>query len=136
MRYTICYVSTATSELNEEKVPGLLQKIEKANNRNEVKGILLYSSGNFFHVMEGDKDHILELYNQIENDERHTNIIQIVGKEMETTAFDGFVTDVVTEENKYDPAILKEYLEPLEGMDPKTKEIAKRMLEVFIETSE
>jgi hypothetical protein len=136
MRYTICYVSTATTELKEEKVPGLLQRIEKTNNKNEVKGILLYSSGNFFHVMEGEKDHILELYTQIENDKRHTNIIQIVGKEMETTAFDGFVTDVVTEENKYDPVILKEYLEPLEGMDPKTKEVAKRMLEVFIETSE
>lgn len=136
MRYTICYVSTATGELKEEKVPGLLQKIEKTNNRSEIKGILLYSSGNFFHVMEGEKDYILKLFTQIENDKRHTNIIQIVGKEMETTAFDGFVTDVVTEENKYDPAILKEYLEPLEGMDPKTKEVAKRMLEVFIETSE
>ncbi|HSI70383.1 MAG TPA: BLUF domain-containing protein [Gillisia sp.] len=136
MRYTICYVSTAVSGLDEKEVNSLLRESQESNNRNKVKGVLLYSSGNFFHVMEGEKPHIMELYSHIENDPRHTNIIQIVGKEMETTAFDGFVTDIVTEKNKYDPAMLKEYLEPLKGMDPKTQEVAKRMLEVFIETSE
>ncbi|MCM4160941.1 BLUF domain-containing protein [Antarcticibacterium flavum] len=135
MRYTICYVSTATAKLDKEKVSSLLKKIEESNNKNDVKGILLYSDGNFFHVMEGEKQYILELFSEIKSDRRHTNIIQIVGKEMETTAFDGFVTDIVTDENKYDSKTFQEYLEPLEGMDPKTKEVAKRMLEVFIETS-
>ncbi len=136
MRYTICYVSSAATGLDEKEVKSLLQQSQESNNRNKVKGVLLYSSGNFFHVMEGEKPHIIELFSHIENDKRHTSIIQIVGKEMETTAFDGFVTDIVTEENKYDPEALKEYLEPLEGMDPKTKEVAKRMLQVFMETSE
>lgn len=136
MRYTICYVSTAANGLEEQEVKILLKQSEESNNRNLVKGVLLYSSGNFFHVMEGEKPHIIELFSHIQNDKRHTNIIQIVGKEMETTAFDGFVTDIVTEENKYDPATLREYLEPLKGMDPKTKEVAKRMLQVFMETSE
>lgn len=135
MRYTICYVSSATEKLDKEKVKNLLKKVEESNNRNNVKGILLYSDGNFFHVMEGEKSYILELFSEIENDKRHTNIIQIVGKDMETTAFDGFVTDIVTEENKYDSEAFKDYLEPLEGMEPKTQAVAKRMLEVFIETS-
>lgn len=135
MRYAICYVSTASPGLTDAEIKKMLETAEKNNSRNDVKGLLLYSEGNFFEIIEGNKDHIIKLFSEIQNDKRHHNIIQIVGKEISSPAFDGFKTDIVTEKNKYNSKTLKSYLEPLEGMDPKTQQVAKGMLEVFIETS-
>lgn len=134
MRYAICYVSTAVKKLDREEIKELLEYTEEKNNRINVKGLLLYSEGNFFHVMEGEKKIVHDLYEQIQNDPRHHNIIQVLGKELDHGAFDGFKSDIVTDENKYDPDILQEYLEPVRGMDKQTQLVVKDILEVFIET--
>lgn len=135
MRYAICYVSTAVESINTEEIQKLLKKAEENNNKNGLKGMLLYSEGNFLEVIEGEKSYVLELFNDIKNDPRHTNIIQILGKDIDHGAYDGFESDIVTDKNKYDPTIIKDYMYHLEGMDPGTQEVVRRILEVFIETS-
>lgn len=134
MRYAICYVSSAAQPVNMEGINKVLKQAREKNIQNDVKGILLYSEGNYFQVIEGDKPYILELYTRIENDPRHHTLIQVLGKKIQSGSFDSYVTDIVTEENKYDPNILEEYLQGIKGIEPKTKEVVERILEVFIET--
>ncbi|UJH92847.1 BLUF domain-containing protein [Antarcticibacterium sp. 1MA-6-2] len=135
MRYTICYVSTAIENLEQEKLEQLLQKWKEKNNDEGFKGILLYSEGNFFQVLEGEKRQLLELFENIRKDKRHHSVIQILGKEIDQTGYDGYDADFVTEKNKYSREAMERYYKPLDGMDVQTKEVAKRMLDVFIETS-
>lgn len=135
MKYTICYISTASQNLKQEEIKDLLEKWKKKNNSKNMKGILLYTEGNFFQVLEGGKTNVIELFEVIKNDERHHAVIQILGKEIDQTGYDGYDADLVTDKNKYNPDKLERYYKPLEGMDVQTKMAAKRMLDVFIETS-
>lgn len=134
MRYAICYVSTAAEGLTTDELHKLLNDSEAKNNSRDMKGVLLYSEGNFFQVLEGEKEQVIELFNQINSDPRHNNVIQIVGRDLEHKAFDGFKSDIITNRNKYKPDLLEEYLLHVDGIDPPTKKVVKEVLEVFIET--
>ncbi len=134
MRYAICYVSTAAEGLATEELHRLMEDSEIRNNDRDIKGVLLYSEGNFFQVLEGEKQEVIELWDQIQADPRHTNVIQIVGRDLEHKAFDGFKSDIITNQNKYKPDLLEGYLFHVEGIDPSTKKVVKEILEVFIET--
>lgn len=135
MRYAVCYVSTASKELEKDKLPELFQSWEQANKKKDIKGLLLFAEGNFFQVLEGSKKLIIRLFSEIQKDPRHENIIQIVGENMEKGGFDSYKCDVVTEKNKYDRSVFHEYLNTMQGMDEHTQKVASGMLEVFIETS-
>lgn len=135
MRYTICYVSTAVEDIEQEEIKDLLKKWKEKNNDDGVKGILLYSEGNFFQVLEGEKKSLLELFENIRKDSRHHSVIQILGKDIDNIGYDGYDADFVTEKNKYSSEAMERYYKPLKGMDAQTQEVAKRMLDVFIETS-
>ncbi|QED36212.1 BLUF domain-containing protein [Antarcticibacterium arcticum] len=134
MRYAICYVSTAKADLEKPEVENLLDYTSNFNNSHDIRGVLLYSEGNFFQILEGDKKFVLELFDQIQKDNRHHNIIQVLGKDLKQGAFDGFKAEIVTSRNKYDYELVKEYMEQVEGLDPQTQQTVKRILEVFIDT--
>ena len=134
MRYAICFVSTASKDLEEREIKELLKETSIYNNGHDIRGVFLYADGNFFHVMEGDKKLVEDLFAQIQKDPRHHNIIQVLGKDMEQGAFDHFKVEMVNESNKLDYQLVKEYMEQVEGLDAKTQETVKRILEVFIET--
>lgn len=134
-RYAICYVSTASANVKKEEINTMFDAWEKKNIEQDIKGLLLYAEGNFFQVLEGEKRIVIPLFTKIQKDERHHNVIQIVGEEMKKGGFDSYICDVVTEANKYDRTVFQKYLEPLKGMDQHTQDVASGMLEVFIETS-
>lgn len=134
MRYAICFVSTASKDLEEREIKKLLNETSIYNNGHDIRGVMLYADGNFFHVMEGDKKLVEDLFAQIQKDPRHHNIIQVLGKNMKQGAFDGFKVEMVNDSNKLDYQLVKEYMEQVEGLDSKTQETVKRILEVFIDT--
>lgn len=134
MRYAICYVSTAVKDLPVDEVQKIFNHAGEKNKKNDVKGILLYSNGNFFQVLEGNKEYVLPLFSLIEEDPRHHSIIQVVGKEISQGSFDGYEFDVVTEKNKLNPNLLKDYLKPLKGIDEKVQDVVQDILEAFIDT--
>lgn len=134
MRYAICYVSTASRDEKLEDIKKLLDWTAKYNNDHDIRGILLYAEGNFFQIMEGDKKLVEDIFENIKKDRRHTNIIQVVGKDMKQGAFDGYKAEMVNDSNKCDYDLVKEYMEQVEGLDSQTQEVVKRMMEVFIDT--
>lgn len=103
MRYAICYVNTTNKDLQRDEIEDLLEQAQQNNIEKDIRGILWYSKGNFFKVLEGDKNNVIPLFNQIEKDPRHHSIIQVFGKEISHGSFDSYGFDIVTEENKNDP---------------------------------
>lgn len=134
MRHAICYVSNKTEETSDKQVEQLLEGSFTNNTSSGVKGLLLYSEGNFFQIIEGERVFILDLFETIKKDPRHYGIIQVIGRDIEQDAFDGYKTDIITGDIKYLTLIPKEYTDTLEGLPRDLKSIMERMLKTFIDT--
>lgn len=83
----LVYVSSATSEMNEEELLELLSQSRKKNTQLNLTGILLYAGGNFFQVLEGEKAVVKNLYEIIKKDDRHTDCTLIDESEIAERTF-------------------------------------------------
>lgn len=134
MRHAICYVSNAEENLSSEEIEALLNRSQEKNNTAGIKGLLLYAEGNFFQILEGEKNLVLEVFDKIREDSRHYGIIQVIGRDFERDSYDSYKVDFLTADIKYAGEIPKQYTEPLQGLPPDLKRAMERMLENFIVT--
>ncbi|MGB7786248.1 MAG: BLUF domain-containing protein [Salinimicrobium sp.] len=134
MQHVICYISTATNDLKPEEVQPNLEEWAKMNSSKEIKGILLFSDRHFFQVLEGEKGKVLELFFKIKKDSRHSDIIQVMGKDVDQGSLDHYIVENL--QNRYfsKPELIKGYLESVKGMDPGIQRQIKTILESFIDT--
>jgi hypothetical protein len=56
----------------------LLQKARVENERLQLTGMLLYSDGNFFQVLEGEPDSVDGMYKKLHLDKRHHQLTMVV----------------------------------------------------------
>ena len=68
----LVYTSIAAREFSKEDHTELLKKSRAANELLGVTGMLLFSEGNFFQVLEGEPEVVDALYTKISRDPRHT----------------------------------------------------------------
>lgn len=134
MQHVICYVSTASAELSDAEIKKLFEKWKEKNSSLDIKGILLFSEGNFFQVLAGEKTKVVDLFSSIMNDPRHTNIIQVMGKDIDKGSLDDYLTDHITLRNFSRPDLIMSYCESVKGMDSGVQEQIKQVLETFIDT--
>ncbi|GAB2762273.1 BLUF domain-containing protein [Salinimicrobium soli] len=134
MQHVICYVSTASSELNTSKIEELLEKWQEWNSEKDIKGVLLYSDGHFFQVLEGEKARVLELFVKIKNDPRHNDIIQVVGKDVEKGSLNGYMVDNLHNQRFSKPELIQTYLEAVKGMESQVQQQIKVIMGSFIDT--
>ena len=134
MKHAICYVSNANKDLNPEQIRKLLDFCQEKNEQLKIKGVLLYSEGNFFQILEGEKDVVLPIYHTLEKDSRHYGLIQIMGQDIEEGAFDGYKVDILDENSIQEFQIPEKYTDALQGMSPEVKKPMERMLKNFIAT--
>ncbi len=88
MNYTICYISKSSLELKEKDIEEIFSYTQLHNNKKGIKGILLYEFGNFFQVLEGNKQVIEDLYhNKISTDTRHTDIQTLINYDIKDPIF-------------------------------------------------
>lgn len=135
MRYAIFYVSTAVKDLNRQEIDKILNYAKQYNNENNLTGILLYSEGNFFQVLEGEKSEVLKIYDQIQEDERHYNIIKIFSKEVPQRTFDGYEVDYISEDARYSSEHLRNYLQHVRSLDVRSQNVVREVLTVFIDSN-
>ena len=134
MNHAICYISTASSDFPYPEVDKLLAKWQAYNSSQNIKGILLFSGGNFFQVLEGEKERVISLFHKIQKDSRHSGIIQVLGKDINKGSFDGYVVEHLQTSGYSKPELIEQYCETVKGMDPKTQQQIKIILESFIDT--
>jgi len=132
MRYAISYVSTAAKDLQEGEIQKILYSSENQNNKDNITGLLLFSEGNFFQVIEGEKEEITELYQKITNDPRHHNIIKLFQKPIHKKSFDGYKSDFISEDAKYNSARLNNYEKYIEVLDEPLQRAVSNILKAFI----
>lgn len=132
MRYAISYVSTANIELQQQGVKDIMNETNIYNKGQEITGILLYNERSFFQLIEGEKEIIQPLYDKIIKDSRHKDIIKFLEKPVFRPAFDGYLTDFITDSNKFDQALLKDYLHYIEVLEPESQKSLKRVIELMM----
>ena len=74
----LVYVSTACELFDEAELIAQLQSFRDANQAHNITGLLLYHSGCIMQAIEGPEAAILDLYNNIQKDQRHKNIIMLL----------------------------------------------------------
>ena len=132
MNKAIVYVSTASEELDESDIKKILDYSKDWNNTHNVSGILLFSEGNFFQVIEGEGGTIESLFQNIKTDKRHKNLIKIFEKEINKEAYDGYESDFISEETRYASSKLDHYLDYIKVLDQPSQMVVKNMLKAFI----
>jgi hypothetical protein len=74
----IIYASVATEGFTSAQLTELLQKARVENERLQLTGMLLYSDGNFFQVLEGEPDSVDGMYKKLHLDKRHHQLTMVV----------------------------------------------------------
>jgi len=83
----LIYASTATSPVEARDLAGMLVHARAKNARLGVTGMLLFSDGCFFQVLEGDEDVVLPLFETISADPRHASIVTIIREPIAERSF-------------------------------------------------
>ncbi|WP_286761208.1 BLUF domain-containing protein [Salegentibacter sp. UBA1130] len=133
MRYAISYVSTANPALSETEIQNALDFSKDWNNNHNITGILLYSQGNFFQVLEGEEQILKDLFNRIKADERHHNVITIFQKSIPNTRFDGYQADFISLDDRYNDENFDTYLAQISLLNPSIQSSVKYILNKFTE---
>jgi len=130
MHYAICYVSSASPNLTEYEIKRILSFSRDCNNENNITGILLYSDGNFFQVLEGNMEIVKSLFVNIRNNKNHQNILVIFEKEVSITQFDTYQSDFITLNSRFQSDI-DLYFSQIEKLNPKIQSSVRYILNSF-----
>ncbi len=88
MGYTICYISKAKEGLSSQEVEDIFNKTYTKNSLKSITGILIHGMGNFFQILEGEKNEILPLFEDIiKKDARHADIFEVISKPKDVAIF-------------------------------------------------
>jgi len=75
----LIYVSFSEGVVNKEIIKDIIDSSKKNNPALDVTGILLYSGGVYFQLLEGPEKSTLSLFEKIKKDPRHSDC-EILGK--------------------------------------------------------
>lgn len=87
----LLYTSKITAAESKASVPKSLSRIlnqsRKHNSLHVISGLLTFRKGHYFQILEGPDLSIDQLYESIERDERHENVLLICQFEIDTAGF-------------------------------------------------
>ncbi|QEP43766.1 BLUF domain-containing protein [Ectothiorhodospiraceae bacterium BW-2] len=72
--YQIVYMSETARPLSEADLANILAKARSYNRQHDITGILLVHNNLFLQLLEGEKESVLSLMEQIATDNRHANL--------------------------------------------------------------
>lgn len=83
----IFFTSHAVKPFSEDQLLNLFIKAREYNEKNGIRGVLLYHNGFFAESIEGEKDKVAALFEQIKHDKRHTNVVELARSDIEDYDF-------------------------------------------------
>lgn len=81
------YCSAATKDFTAPDLASLLAECREKNSKAELTGMLLFSDGTFFQVLEGDRPVVESLLVRLTKDKRHERVTRIILEPIEERAF-------------------------------------------------
>lgn len=131
MRYAVAYVSNLSAPVSNNEINRILSQADQYNNNHDFTGLLIFSEGNFFQLLEGEKVKVKELYDKIIKDSRHENVIKFVEKEIHNPAYDGYYCDKVNERFQVDQEKFQVYMNHLKVLDQSSRKAVLRVLQTI-----
>lgn len=116
MLVRLLYASRASGPIGAEVVDSILAQSRRHNPELGVTGVLCQSGEVFMQVLEGGRDAVNRLYNQIVRDERHHDVVVLHYEEIQERRFGGWTMGQVNLA-KVNPSTLLKYSER-PGLDP------------------
>lgn len=110
MEHSICYISKEVISSNDLGYSNLFQSLLKFNTENSITGVLLYNEGFFLQVLEGEKETLQNLIQQIQRDSRHKEMLIILDKPIKDRIFKEYITGFSIIENTQAIQDLNTYL--------------------------
>jgi len=83
----LAYISTAVNLMSDEQLLSILKTARNRNSEHHVTGVLLYSEGTFIQALEGEQGEVDKIFEAIEADNRHKNIIKLIDKALDIRNF-------------------------------------------------
>ena len=83
----IIYISSAVKKMNDDDLIDILKTSRENNKKNDISGMLLYDNGSFIQVLEGTDSLVDNTFINIQNDERHNNILVMQNKDVDFREF-------------------------------------------------
>jgi hypothetical protein len=133
MKYAISYVSTVSSNLNETDIQKILDYSRDWNINHQITGILLFSEGNFFQVLEGEKELVTELFKRIKMDSRHYNLIKIFEKEISQERYKGYKANFISLDTRFSENEVNTYFAQIDNLNPAIQTPVRYILKNFSE---
>jgi hypothetical protein len=110
MLVRLLYASRSASPVTPETTEAILAQSRTHNPALGITGVLCQSGDIFLQVLEGGRDAVNRLYNQIVRDPRHQDVALLHYEEIAERRFAGWTMGVVNLA-KVNPAILLKYAE-------------------------
>lgn len=83
----VLYTSSSTRNLEDQELEEILEKSRKNNNKRDVTGLLIVKGRTFLQCLEGEKNDVLFIYEKIQKDDRHTNVIDLIEEDINERLF-------------------------------------------------
>lgn len=110
MLVRLLYASRAASALSPEAIDNILAQSRCHNPAVGITGILCYSGDIFMQVLEGGRDAVCELYNNIVRDDRHHDVRLLSFEEIGERRFSSWTMGQVNLA-RINPSLLLKYSE-------------------------
>lgn len=85
--YRLIYVSTAVEGLTDDDIESILNASQSNNDERYLTGFLAHNERAFMQALEGERREVLDIYDRIKSDNRHSGVVQIIGEPIERRAF-------------------------------------------------
>ena len=85
--YRLIYVSTAVEGLTDDDIESILNVSQSNNDERYLTGFLAHNERAFMQALEGERREVLDIYDRIKSDNRHSGVVQIIGEPIERRAF-------------------------------------------------
>ena len=87
MEHCIVYFSSSVRQFEEEDLLTILEQSRHNNSRTGITGVMLYVRGSIIQVLEGEKEAVETLYKRIEQDQRHTDVVRVLSRNISQRLF-------------------------------------------------
>ena len=87
MEHCIVYFSQWEGQFSEEDLVTILEQSRFDNRKAGITGVTLYVRGSIIQVLEGEKPTIEALYERIEVDQHHTNVVKVLNRPISKRLF-------------------------------------------------
>ncbi len=81
------YTSAATHTFDALELAEMLRRARENNDRLCLTGMLLYTQGSFFQVLEGSPEVVEAMFSRIAHDERHQQVTKIISEPIPRRSF-------------------------------------------------